>query len=193
MKKLLFVSLIIYPFSIFSQSVPRCVDKFFEGFDNGSLVFEAELSKFEFDSSEPILLTAYIRNSSKSDTSNSVSLIMLADGGGYNFSLINMNSGYVETIADNELEGFKVELNFLHKIIAPGERVKAFTIDLSEFLMHKPLFPMSNVFGLTRIYTVEDPKPAPRYVSLGRGLYQFIWYAHCYGKRMCMPLFFEIK
>ena len=193
MKKLLLASLIIYPFSIFSQSVPRCVDKFFEGFDNGGLVFEAELSKFEFTSSEPILLTAYIRNSSKSDTSNSVSLIMLADGGGYNFSLINMNIGYVETIAYHELGGFKVELNFLQKIIAPGERVKAFTIDLSEFTIKKPLIPWSNLHGLTAVYSAEFPQPAPRYVSLGKGFYQFFWYAHCYGKRMCMPLFFEIK
>ncbi len=192
MKKLLFVCLTILPFSIFSQSTQNCINSFFERFEGEGLVFEAELNKFEFNYSEPILLTTYIRNNSKKNSASSVSLYVLSDLGGYNFTLINMNQGSLETIGCHELGGFEVDLNFSNKFIAPGERVKAFTIDLNQFTQNKPLIPTNCYHGLAGQYGLGE-EPIPRYVKLGLGLYEFTWVVYTYGPIFSKPLFFQIK
>lgn len=192
MKTLLFVCLTILPFPIYSQSTPNCINRFFGRFEGEGLVFETELNKFEYNYSEPILLTTYVRNNSKADTSLSVSLHILADRGGYNFTLINMNSGSVARINSHELGGFEIDLSFSNGTIAPGERIKAFTIDLNQFTQNKPLIPMSNFNGLTRIYSPGE-EPIPRYVGLGLGLYQVIWSINTYGQTISKPIFFQLK
>ena len=89
MKKLSIFCLLALPIFCFSQTKTPNIDSLFEKHCGKWIILETELSKYEFDTSESVILTGMARNCSETD---SIFFAAVPTGANYNlyFTLRNL-------------------------------------------------------------------------------------------------------
>ncbi len=187
MKKLSAPCLFALLLGCFSQTTTTTdIDSLFEKSCINGVILETELSKYEFDTSESVILTGFARNCSKTD---SVFFAVVPTGANYNlsFSLRNLSNPGSYEFMDFDLlfenhTIVKPTMKTIQKRLAPGERIEVFSFDLTK-LQNLPLL---------RQFSPGQPDPPQIHIHLWEGIHEFTW-GIVLGGTVSKPVFFEVK
>lgn len=181
MKKLSVFCLLAFPVCCFCQTKTVNIDSLFEKHCQRGVILETEMSKYQFDTSETILIRGIARNCSKTD---SVFFAAQPTSADYNISFTLRNVSSTDSYAFNDFDLVLDRYNSsivrpvwkpIFRKLAPGERVEVFSFDLSKL---KNLRIGGN---LSQIHICIRPD-----------IYEFNWASGLSGA-VGKPVFFEIR
>lgn len=188
MKKLSAPCLFALLLGCFSQTTTMTdIDSLFEKNCINGVILETELSKYEFDTSESVILTGFARNCSETD---SVFFTVVPTGANYNvkFNLRNFINFDSYDFMDFDLltaenaAVVKPSMKTIQRKLAPSEKVEVFSFDLKK-LQNLPLL---------RQFSPGQPDPLQIHIHLWEGIHEFTW-GIVLGGTVSKPVFFEIK
>jgi len=184
MKKSTLFYLMVLPFCCFSQSNSISIDALFKKFCGARIMAEIETDKFQFDTSEAIIITCVVINYSKKD-----SMFFASVPGGANFdigiSLKNLGTGEIYYIS-NFLQPGDAHQTGSIRYLAPGERFMVFSTNLRELAKRS----LSLSTSETAVRSIYDIRTKPIHLPLG--IYELKWSGDgVYG--ISKPFFFQIK
>ncbi len=184
MKKFIFPTILILLTFCCSQPHPNNIDDLFKTFYENGIMKETKVSKFQFDTSEAIILTGFATNYSQSD-SNSFTMVPGGANDDLKFTLRNLSIDY--TISFHYIE-IKSQITLPHghnavkAMIAPLAQVEVFSFNLKD--LQKIRF--------ERWYPgVPEGETVTERIILDPGIYEFTWVVG-FGE-VSKPAFFKIS
>lgn len=184
MKELVLPSLVMLLACCCSKPKPKSIDSYFELFHKNGYMEETSVSKFQFDTTEAIVLTGIATNYEQLD-SNTVRIVPGGANDDLKFTLRNLS--FNETInfhyfGIREWVTLPQGNNAINIKLAPETRAEVFSFNLRDVL--KKGFSRSNPDNPDGEFVVEHFK-------LSTGLYEFTWSVGL--GNVSKPLFFEIR
>lgn len=182
MKNLIFPILILLFTYGCSKPEPKCPDNLFEQFYKNGVLAKTQVSKFQFDTSEAIIVTGLAKNCSQTD---SIHFGCVPHGANNNLNFTLRNLSFDRTTRFNDvfvMSCLKTSWKAIDTKIAPGAQLEVFSFNLKD--LHKKSYETWHP-GIPEDTTVSVQ------ISLDPGIYEFTWLVG-FGD-VSEPLFFEIR
>lgn len=182
MKKLFFPSLVLLFAYGCSKPEPKCPDNLFEQFYKNGVLQKTQVSKFQFDTSEAIIVTGLAKNCAQAD-SNSFSCVPHGANNNLKFTLRNLSLDRTTKFHDIfVMHSLKTSWKTIDTKIAPGAQLEVFSFNLKD--LHKKSYE-------TWYPGIPEDTTVSVQISLDPGIYEFNW-AVGLGQ-VSEPLFFKIR